>query len=136
MQQADEANLSLHSYKTIIPAFELFTPITTKFANNDIQSINSFAPINTAFTNDTQSIDSFTTYDSFNDNNYESQQQEQTNSFDYNQNQNYSSDLNEIYYALDDYIDEVGDGVNLTKGKRVTVNKNRLINKNLKLIKD
>lgn len=51
--------------------------------------------------------------------NYE--QTQQTNNLDLNQNQFYSNDLDEVYYALDNYNDEVGDGVNLTKGHKIIV---------------
>ena len=30
----------------------------------------------------------------------------------------------EVYYAIEDYLDEMGDGVNLKRGKKVNVNAN------------
>ena len=99
LQPVNETNIN-SSDTFSIPAFELFPSLDL--------SNNSFEPVQNFQYN-------FNATNSIQDNHNQGASQPTINQV--------STDLSQVYYAIEDYVDEVGDGVNLTRGKKVVVSK-------------
>ena len=112
LQLVNETNIN-STDKVTIPAFELFS---SSWSINEDYSGTKNVKANENIPTNTNKLSEIPSWGASNVVDYDKIQQ-QTSDFDSFQEEHNA----DIYYAIEDYTDEVGDGVNLKKGKKVAV---------------